>query len=151
MDVEALRDSILWAAGKLDLNGGGPPQKLSQPDNVRRTVYGFVSRRKLDSMLGLFDFPSPNQTSEQRLTTNVPLQSLFFLNSGFMNAQSKAFSERLKGTDAERITEAYRLLYGRKPDAQELALGLEFVKGKPDAWTGYAQVLLTSNEFVFVD
>ena len=83
--------------------------------------------------------------------TNVPLQRLFFLNSGLMAAQAQALARRLSGTDAQKITQAYRLLYGRPPDRSELGLGLEFVRGGGDAWARYAQVLLSSNEFTFVE
>ena len=83
LDAEALRDSLLYVSGNLDLKPGGKAERLTD-ENKRRAVYGFVSRRKLDGMLALFDFPSPNNTSEQRLSTNVPLQMLFFMNSALV-------------------------------------------------------------------
>ena len=151
LDVEAMRDALLAAAGRLDLSAGGPAKPLTD-DNRRRTVYGFVSRRKLDGLLSLFDFPNPNNTSEQRMATNVPLQRLFFLNSGFVETQAKALAGRLQGTDTEKITEAYRLLYGRPPERRELDAGLEFLRSnESDVWPKYAQVLLSSNEFGFVN
>ena len=85
----------------------------------RRTVYGFVSRKKLDGMLALFDFANPNNTSENRIVTNVPLQKLFFMNSGFVALQAKGLAERLNGPDhpddTARINQAYRILFGRLP------------------------------------
>lgn len=150
LDVESLRDSILFAAGTIDTAMGGMALPLNN-ENRRRTVYGFVSRRKLDGMLALFDFPNPNNTSEQRLTTNVPLQRLFFMNSGFVEERAKAFAERLAGSDSERIKQAYRILYGRVPDGEETRLGLTFVANQPDAWPRYAQALLGSNEFTFIE
>src|SRR5205814_949810 len=78
--------------------------------NKRRTVYGYVHRRKLDGVLALFDFPIPNNTSEQRLMTNVPLQRLFFMNGGLVAEQAKALAARLKGDDTARVQEAYRIL-----------------------------------------
>ncbi|MBI1788559.1 MAG: PSD1 domain-containing protein [Acidobacteria bacterium] len=150
LDAEALRDSLLAAGGSLDLTAGGPAGRLTD-DNHRRTVYGYISRKKLDGMLALFDFPNPNNTSEQRLTTHVPLQRLFFLNSGLIAEQAKALAARLKGGNAGKITEVYRLLFGRAPEKREVELGLEFVRGGPDAWPRYAQVLLSSNEFTFVN
>ncbi len=98
MDAETLRDSLLFVAGNLDLQAGGPPAAL-EDKNKRRTVYGFVSRRKLDSMLALFDFPNPNNTSEQRVVTNVPLQRLFMMNSSFVEDQAAGLAKRLSGTD----------------------------------------------------
>jgi hypothetical protein len=149
LDAEALRDSLLFVSGNLDLKPGGQAEQLT-PENRRRTVYGFISRRKLDGMLALFDFPSPNNTSEQRLSTNVPLQRLFFMNSPLVADQAKALAARLRGEDTARIDEAYRLLFSRAPTKQEMALGLQFLRQGDDAWPQYAQVLLSSNEFSFV-
>ncbi|MGH9721743.1 MAG: PSD1 and planctomycete cytochrome C domain-containing protein [Bryobacteraceae bacterium] len=150
LDAEAIRDSLLWAGGALDLTAGGVAKRMTD-ENRRRTVYGYVSRKKLDGMLALFDFANPNTTNEQRLTTNVPLQRLFFLNSSFVEAQAKALAGRLNGTDAERISQVYRLLFARKPVPAELKAGLEFLQGAKDTWTEYAQALLSSNEFLFVN
>jgi hypothetical protein len=44
------------------------------------------------------------------------------------------------------------LLFQRAPTAQEKKLGLDFLREAGDkGWAEYAQVLLTSNEFQFVD
>jgi cytochrome c553 len=149
LDAEALRDDLLQVAGKLDLKEDGLAQRLGK-DNVRRTVYSFVSRRKLEADLALFDFPNPNNTSEQRNATNVPPQRLYFMNNDWVIAQATAVAERLKGDDGKKIDEAYRLLFQRLPTAQEKKLGLGYVQGG-DNWAQYAQVLLTSNEFQFLD
>ncbi|MCU1259524.1 MAG: Protein of unknown function (DUF1553)/Protein of unknown function (DUF1549)/Planctomycete, partial [Bryobacterales bacterium] len=152
LDAEGLRDSLLFISGKLDPQEGGPPVRFSN-DNVRRTAYGFVSRRKLDAVLSLFDFPNPNNTSEQRIETNVPLQRLFFLNSDFIANQSKALTERLKDIpdDAARIQKAYAILFQRAPTPDEKKLGLEYLRATNEAWPRYAQVLISSNEFSFVN
>lgn len=152
LDAEALRDDLLQVSGKLDLKEGGLAQRLGK-DNVRRTVYSFVSRRKLEADLALFDFPNPNNTSEQRNATNVPPQRLYFMNNEWVIAQAKAFTARLRGDDASRIDQAYRLLFQRLPGAQEKKLGLEFLRSGASGsnWPEYAQVLLTSNEFQFLD
>ena len=76
LDAEALRDSLLHVSGNLDLTAGGPAVKMTDQFK-RRTVYGFVSRKKLDGMLALFDFANPNNTSESRIVTNVPLAKAF--------------------------------------------------------------------------
>ena len=154
MDVEGLRDSLLAVTGELDPAAGGKPEKLSEEKNLRRTVYGFVSRRKLDGDLALFDFPNPNSTSEARVITGTPIQQLFFLNSGFVMSRAKTLADKLtkeSSDDSARIREAYRILYSRQPTAQELALGLDFLKTGKEAWPRYAQVLLSANEFLFVN
>ena len=153
--MESLRDTLLAISGELDLTPGGPPVKLADECNHRRTIYGFVSRRKLDGMLSLFDFPNPNSTAEQRILTANPLQQLFFLNSEFIGQRAVAFAARLARyeTDAERVRQAYRILYGRLPEPAELRLGLEYVRGgggSASAWARYAQALLAASELLFL-
>ncbi|MBL0158075.1 MAG: PSD1 domain-containing protein [Bryobacterales bacterium] len=152
LDVETMRDALLAAGGNLEQAGGGPPLRLTDDKNFRRTVYGYRSRRKLDGTLALFDHPNPNTTNEQRNVTNVPLQRLYFLNNPFVMRQGAALAARLNGpTDEARIRQAYRLLFARQPDAAELRAGLAFLKSEKDAWPRYAQALLASNEFLYVD
>ena len=104
--------------------------------------------------MALFDYPNPSVSNAQRAVTNVPLQRLFFLNSEFIMGQSDALAERLRvaGSDAAMIREAYRVLFAREATPSDVQVGEEFLRsaGK-DAWTQYAQVLLSSNEFAFVD
>ena len=151
VDAEALRDDILDIAGKLDLKEGGKAERLGK-DNVRRTVYTFVSRRKLDSEFALFDFPNPNASSEQRTSTNTPLQRLYFMNNAWVIAQAKAAAERAQGADTKRVTDLYGLVLQRGPSAAETKVALEYLRtAGPDAWTRYAQVLMTSNEFQFIE
>ncbi len=89
MDAEEVRDSVLDVAGDLDDSLGGPSKDLT-PDYHRRTVYGKVSRYKIDAYLQLFDFPPPNISAEKRFTTTVPLQRLFLMNSDFMQIEAEA-------------------------------------------------------------
>jgi cytochrome c553/mono/diheme cytochrome c family protein len=159
LEVEAWRDAMLAVAGTLDNTMGGPPLDLNAADNRRRTLYGFVSRHELNGLLRLFDFPDPNITSEKRTVTTVPLQQLFVLNSEFMVRNAKAlaakFTSQANLTDAERIREAFMTVYGRPATERELALGLAFVSGTPAGgltrWEQYAQVLLSTNEFLYLD
>jgi len=101
--------------------------------------------------MALFDFPDANATSEARPTTVGPLQGLFFLNSKFVQSQARALGDRLAreaGPDsAARIRRAYQLLYGRAPDPQEAALGLQYVAAGGSSWEQYLQALLGSAEF----
>jgi cytochrome c553 len=129
MSAEQIRDSVLFVSGALDTKIGGPSIALT-PLAERRTIYGRVSRYKLDEFLQLFDFPSPSQTSEQRFATNVPLQRLFFMNSDFMQQHAERLSEKLadEPDDAARIEKAYRTIFGRKPTAAEVAAGREFLQ-----------------------
>lgn len=164
LDVESWRDSLLAISGNLDRTLGGPSANLNSPDNRRRTLYAAISRHELNGMLRLFDFPDPNLTSESRVVTTVPMQQLFVLNSEFMVRQAKQLATRLQKEelpdDAARIERTYRLLYGRSPTELESRVGLSFLQsGSPanstdvklTSWEQYAQALLCSNEFMFID
>jgi hypothetical protein len=161
LDVEALRDSLLFLSGNLDAAVGGPSTELTD-DHKRRTIYASISRLKLNGTLARFDFPDASITSEQRSVTNVPLQRLFFLNSTLIWRQAELLANRLltegEGGEASRISNAYLLLYGRQATEVEVRLGLEFldeVRKEPTksstAWQQFAQVLLSASEFIFID
>ncbi|MEC9008573.1 MAG: DUF1553 domain-containing protein, partial [Planctomycetota bacterium] len=164
LEVEPWRDAMLAVSGNLDLTLGGPSKKLDDTNNRRRTIYGFVSRHKLNELLRLFDFPDPNITSDRRTSTTVPLQQLFVLNSGFMNKQAQALVKRLEKDvpdgGSERIRRTYQLLFARQPTAPEVTIGEEFLKevgasseknDKLSPWLHYALALLGSNEFTYID
>jgi len=132
MDAEQVRDSILEVAGDLDDSLGGPSKELT-PDFHRRTVYGHVSRYKLDAYLQLFDFPPPNISAEKRFTTTVPLQRLFLMNSDFMQLEAEALYKRAsaEADNRARIRKLYSLVYGREPKETEVQAGLEYLRTEP--------------------
>jgi mono/diheme cytochrome c family protein len=132
MDAEQIRDSILMVAGDLDTKIGGPSADLT-PDYSRRTVYGKVSRYKLDEYLQLFDFPTPNISAEKRFATTVPLQRLFFMNSDFVQQQAELLARRVASEtdDAARIRKAYQLVYGRAAAPEEVKAGIEYLRAEP--------------------
>jgi mono/diheme cytochrome c family protein len=163
LEIEPWRDAVLAVSGRLDLATGGPSTKLDDPENRRRTLYAAVSRHNLDPLLRLFDFPDPNITSAERTRTTVPLQQLIVLNDDFLVASARALASRLEaeagGDDAAKVRRAYALLFGRPPTGRELDLGLGYLKAADPAgptndlprWDRYAQALLGTNEFLFVD
>jgi len=132
LDAEQVRDSIMYVSGNLDTSLGGPSAELT-PAMTRRTVYGKVSRYKLDEYLQLFDFPSPNISAEKRFVTTVPSQRLFLMNSDFMQVEAEELAKRVAGeaNNRERIKKAYRLVYGREASEEEIALGTEYLKTEP--------------------
>jgi hypothetical protein len=165
LNFEALRDSLLAVAGRLDRKQAGQPVDLTTaPFSLRRSVYGFIDRQNLPGLFRTFDFASPDTSSEQRHQTTIPQQALFLMNSPFVIEQARHLLTRpdvaaLREPEA-RIEYLYRLLYGRAPEARELALGRQFLEAaraseskdlQLTAWAQYAQVLLMSNEFVLVE
>jgi hypothetical protein len=157
LDFEALRDALLAVTGQLDLAMGGPPVMLTnKPFSRRRTVYGFIDRQNLPAMFRTFDFASPDTHSPFRHLTTVPQQALFLMNSPFVMEQAQHLVRRedvqSREPPAEQVQQLYRVLFGRKATEEELELGLRFVEpGSSARWEEYAQVLLLSNEFCFID
>ncbi len=164
LTVEEFRDALLAVSGSLDAAMGGPTTNLESASNVRRTVYAKISRHDLNGLLRLFDFPDANITSDRRSETTVPQQQLFVLNSPFMVSRAKAFSARLKnegGDDTARIRRAFVLAFGRPATDDDIKVGLHYLNGKDSEkesagnkltrWERYAQTLLASNEFLYVD
>jgi hypothetical protein len=165
LDVEEWRDAILAVSGTLDDSLGGPSFDLTDTLSNRRTLYARISRHNLDPLLRLFDFPDPNITSDGRPVTMVPLQQLFVLNSGLMAHGAKALAARCTAAEpndtAARIRHAFELTLARPATESEIQLGLEFARepteskndseSKLTRWEQYAQILLSTNEFMFVD
>ena len=160
LTVEQWRDAVLFVAGNLD-GAGGQSLELDDPANLRRTVYARVSRLKLNDLLMQFDYPDANVHAEKRAVTTTAIQKLFLMNNPFMLSESKMLATRLEATgrssanDKKRIEEVYALLFGRAPETVEMKLAIEFLH-RPAAsgmsrWEEYAQLLLASNEMMYVD
>jgi len=112
---------------------GGPAVEITKPPySPRRTVYGFIDRQNLQGLFRTFDLASPDTTNAQRHETTVPQQALFMMNSPFVVDQARHVAARpdvVAMTDpARRIRYLYRLLFGRLPTTEEVALGLSFVQ-----------------------
>ncbi len=118
IEAEALRDSLLFAGGKLDfspLNGSQVaeiskqlPQaqareigrrdyylKDATADVPYRSVYLPVARSAVLDVMTIFDMPDPNLVTGARQSTIVPTQSLFLMNSPLALSASRAAAERL--------------------------------------------------------
>lgn len=165
LDFEAMRDSLLFISGRLNFALGGRPVDLAtEPLAARRTVYALVNRQDLPSMFRAFDFPVPDQCIERRPQTSVPQQALFSMNSPFVLEQARALAG-LPGVvqtvdPALRVGALFSRVLDRQPTRDETASSLRFIQAAendrlPDqgltAWEQLAQVLLISNEAVFVD
>jgi hypothetical protein len=165
LDLEAMRDSLLLISGQLDLTlGGRSVEGASDPTNHRRTVYGLVDRQDLPALYRAFDFAVPDQCAERRPRTTVPQQALFALNSTFVMDQARALMARPEiaaaKKPAQRVEALFFRVLGRKPTKQESAEALRFVEtagsdpqlkdGLPP-WEQFAQVLLATNELLFLD
>jgi mono/diheme cytochrome c family protein len=171
LEAEAVRDSILFVAGKLDLTMGGPSFKdfvvekpehsphyqyhLHDPEDPkahRRAIYRFVVRSKQQPFMAALDCADPSLAVEKRNETQTPQQALALLNNKLAVAMARHFAirvEKLGSTDAERVTAAVRIALGRDPTAKERDALASYAKefGLASA----CRVILNLNEFVFVD
>jgi len=154
LTIEMWRDAMLAASGNLDASLGGPPGDLTNPDFNRRTIYGKIARRELNQMLRMYDFPEPTSHSPKRVATTTPLQQLFVMNSPFVQKQAEALAKRVPADVAapEQIEFCYQHLFNRAPTADEVDVGLQYLRDS-DAkrWTSYVHALLSLNEFLYVD
>ena len=159
LDIETWRDSMLDVAGVLSHNIGGPPIDLQDDKNVRRTIYGLVDRRELNTMLRLHDFPDPASHSPHRERTTTATQQLFALNSSLISQQARSLYDRLQSLSLDslesQVQQLYRWLFARSASPRQVLWARQFFAAndtdKTEAWHQYVHALLASNEFEFID
>ena len=168
LDFEAMRDAMLWISGELDLAQGGRPVDFeANPTATRRSIYGFVNRDIVSPLMSTFDVANPNACTAKRPETTVPQQTLFALNSEFIQDRAakiaSATNKDATQSKTDRISELFQRILGRRPNADEEQLALKFIDESSQAsiegqatdsekgWTQLAHALLASNEFTFID
>jgi hypothetical protein len=140
LEGEAIRDSMLFASGKLNLKMGGPgvhpplpagtttPRfgswKVEQDDEInRRSVYVFVKRNLIYPLFAAFDGPNAQETCARRFRTVNPAQSLTMMNDDLVTQWARALADRVlddKGlTPQQQLGRAYRIVFSRPPTADE--------------------------------
>lgn len=167
VEAEVIRDSILMKANRLDLDMGGSmlvvqPNKYADQGKLtahsmipRRTVYLPVYRSSGYDGQKAFDTADPAVSNGNRRTSTVAGQALFLMNSELMHASSKALAE-LVISKATKHRSAWMIKHvlGRDPTKDETARGNAFVEKYGDekgALAAFARVLLSSNEFLYMD
>ncbi len=168
MHAEVLRDSLLALSGQLDETMGGQPIDARAFDNLsskprstfgfdepRRSVYLPVLRSAIYEVFQAFDFPDPAVPSGRRDETTVAPQALFLMNGQLVTGATRAMAVALQAepTDADRLARAYHLILGRPPRQDEQRAWRTFLAGFDEplsAWQSVCRVLLSSNEFVYI-
>ena len=176
LEVEEIRDGMLAIDGTLDLTVGGTLQegkgtdsedsaaRLSlNPETVkRRTVYLPLRRSNLPTLLNLYDFGDATTVNGKRALTNVAPQALFMMNSEFVLERASNVVKPLMSdtvSNRQRLDELYLKILNRKPQPDEIdsaftymdRLKAKFQLGDLAAWQSFCHILLTSNEFIYVD
>ena len=149
VESEIVRDVALSAGGLLSHKIGGPSVYPPIPDGVlslgygaqlpwptdkaedryRRGMYTFWKRNVPYPSLSVFDSPNGDFSCTRRVESNTPLQALTTLNDVMFMEAAQGLALRLwkegGATDRDKLSYAFRLCTGRKPDAFEEA---EFLK-----------------------
>ncbi|MFA6546808.1 MAG: DUF1553 domain-containing protein [Limisphaerales bacterium] len=171
LDAEALRDTTLFVAGKLDLTMGGPafqdfvvekPEHsphyeyhLHDPDDPkshRRSVYRFLVRSQTQPFMTTLDCADPSMLVGRRNEGVSALQALALLNNGLMVTMSKHFAAKLDaggGDLAARVDRAFREALARAPSPEEQANLTAYAR--QHGLANACRVLFNLNEFAFAD
>jgi hypothetical protein len=167
LEAEALRDSLLAVCGCLDTRPGGPAEQ--GPGSLRRMLYLRISRSDKSGLAAVFDGADAAIQVEKRTASTVAPQALLLMNSPLVVEKVGLLVQRPEvvaaKTPEERIQVLYSLLFGRRASVEEEKIGCRFIEALTatpapakagDAvplgpWEAYAQALLMSNEFLFVD
>ncbi len=174
MEAEAVRDSLLFVAGRLDLTQGGQELENSEAlKTFRRSLY-YSCNPEVDgkSEFGaLFDAPEPAECY-RRTRSIIPQQALALSNSDLVHELSLAIvhTEGEKGgegdgeqADTRFVTVCFERVISRPPTSEEISVCLEAMRqlredavkaghseGSTRARASFVRALLNHNDFVTI-
>ncbi|MBV9123250.1 MAG: DUF1553 domain-containing protein, partial [Planctomycetes bacterium] len=162
LEAEPIWDSILTAAGDLDLTVGGPSFDLSggggRRTNVKRRaaymVRGYSTNRDVTpNFLQTFDVDDGRAPCPMRTQTVTAPQALFLMNSPEVNLAARQLAQRLRQSCGDDLSAAidlgYRTTLARPPSPGEAREALTYLDGKPDRLNGLAWMLFNLDEFTY--
>ncbi len=179
MTAEALRDSLLFVAGRLDPTQFGPPDGVTvdrnglvtanatATGNWRRSIYLQYRRTEIPTMMETFDYPEMGPNCVSRTVSIVSPQSLMLMNNERVHELSVSFARRveklLKEEDQPppeaQVDLVYHLALSRPPGERERQLGIETLIELQTHWNGnphkaletYCHTILNSAAFLYID
>ena len=127
-----------------------------------------IKRSRLVPMMQIFDSPEPLVSVGNRPRTTIAPQALLFMNNtqvrGYADGFSKRIAEPVDRSWEDAVTEGYLMALARPPDPTERDAGVRFIenqiityadqdnpRARHLALTDFCQVLMSLNEFVFVE
>jgi hypothetical protein len=145
LDAEALYDTLLAVAGRLDETRYGPADPvevradgLVTPAGTRRLIYVRQARKQLATHLEAFDFPQMNPNCLERHDSTVAPQALYLMNNAHVEQLAGEFAKRVAaeaGADpAARVERVYWIALSRAPTADETAVGVEALRTFTAEW-----------------
>ena len=169
LEGEAVRDSVLAVAGKLNRQMFGPGYRdfdykeayapiytyktADSPELWRRSIYRFIVRTTPPQFMTTLDCPDPANLTPKRNVTTTPLQSMALFNNEFMLKQAQYFAERLQSecpNDVpQQVARAFELAFARQATIDELHCAVRLVQ--QNGLLHLCRALFNANEFVYVD
>jgi hypothetical protein len=162
LEAEAIRDSILYVSGQLDMTpygrgffphtagevlaAGSRPgdgwATSSYTEQSRRSIYAFVKRSMIPPFFEGFDYTNTATPLGERPTTTVAPQALMLLNDAFIRTQSRALATRIEqeaGRDPKlQIERAYALALSRSPTDSEMDVGMRYLARQANSFASLA-------------
>ena len=181
VDPEALRDSILTAAGKLDLSpmdssvyylgdqatAVGKNEVRRRTDFPNRSVYLPVIRNDLPELFEVFNFADPHATTGARPRTTAAAQGLFLMNDEMVMDAAEATARSLlseQSPDERKIEKMFHQIFGVSPGSEERRELLAFVNNtrerlhgegeeQPElrAWALACHAMFSTSRFQFLE
>lgn len=152
LEAEAIRDSVLKVAGRLDLTPFGPADDVTVAGNdevrvdetesgLRRSVYVVRRRKTPVTMLELFDAPRVMLNCLRRPHSTVAPQALQLWNSTMVRSNARLFAKRVLDATGKSVSEQIRRVYlealSRPPSSEELEIGEAAVLDLRQHWSNY--------------
>ena len=149
LEAESLRDSLLAAAGELEMRQFGPSDPVTAradglvtatrgPRGWRRSIFLLQRRTQIATLLQNFDLPRMNPNCIERPVSNVAPQALHLLNNKMVRELADRFAERVErevgGGVSAQIERTYHIALSRPPDPEELAASVSALSRLRKQW-----------------
>ena len=150
MEGEALRDAMLYVAGRLDAAPFGPPDALAaSPDGLvtvqagrqqrwRRSIYALKRRTQPISILQSFDVAGMDPNCIERRESIVAPQALHLKNNSLVRELAVSLAQRIwhdaGDQPAAQVERAYQIVAGRSPTDAELEAALAGLDALTQQW-----------------
>jgi hypothetical protein len=181
LDAEALYDTLLVVAGRLDETRYGPADAVqARADGLvtparsesgwRRLIYVSQHRKQLATHLETFDFPQMSPNCLERRDSTVAPQALYLMNNGMIDELAAEFARRVireaGANAAAQVERVYWLALSRAPSREEQAVGVKALEGLAAEWAKqpvtsdatrlkalvtYCHAVVNSAGFLYVD
>jgi hypothetical protein len=149
LDAEAIYDTLLLTAGRLDERRFGPGDRVevradglitpaSTAGGWRRLIYVEQRRKQIPTHLENFDYPQMNPNCIERRDSTVAPQALHLMNNGMVQHLAEQFAARVQrevgGDPARQIERAYLIALSRPPSEEERQASVDALARLTKEW-----------------